>query len=337
MPTPYIKKLAKLNHTSVKTIEKYWDEAKEIASGKWALVTHLFQKKLKAHGYKITALCTYSYDGVSVKASCKAEAVSYVKTMVQFKESEMKFEMESLDGDEYKKPYGIGDRVFHHCLTPIDCYIIGKVRSRSAIDFCIIIDNILFVKDNENEKQVQDLKEGAEKLFNKQMFVRMIKEITSTEATPWYIYRKKNPPIEMEQEFDNKYVGTRMYQNEVSKELLPEKPVILLEGCNESCPKIYSFANVPFVHVINKECWKWNTPPECKAKLIITKDKGICFESDGSEPAEKIETLLRLIAIDAIDKIKKAGFVINFCDGCNKGIPKEYSSMFDEKAIIKIF
>lgn len=60
MPTAYIKKLAKLNHTTVNKIEKFWSQAKEIAksegNGKaWGLITTIFQNKLKKEGYKVKA------------------------------------------------------------------------------------------------------------------------------------------------------------------------------------------------------------------------------------------------------------------------------------------
>lgn len=60
MPTAYIKKLAKLNHTTVNKLEKFWSQAKEIAksegNGKaWGLITTIFQNKLKKEGYKIKA------------------------------------------------------------------------------------------------------------------------------------------------------------------------------------------------------------------------------------------------------------------------------------------
>lgn len=60
MPTAYIKKLAKLNHTTVNKIEKFWAQAKEIAksegNGKaWGLITTIFQNKLKKEGYKVGA------------------------------------------------------------------------------------------------------------------------------------------------------------------------------------------------------------------------------------------------------------------------------------------
>lgn len=61
MPTAYIKKLAKLNHTTVNRIEKFWSQAKEIAksegNGKaWGLITSIFQNKLKKEGYKVKAM-----------------------------------------------------------------------------------------------------------------------------------------------------------------------------------------------------------------------------------------------------------------------------------------
>ena len=60
MPTAYIKKLAKLNHTTVNKLEKFWSQAKEIAksegNGKaWGLITTIFQNKLKKEGYKVKA------------------------------------------------------------------------------------------------------------------------------------------------------------------------------------------------------------------------------------------------------------------------------------------
>lgn len=78
MPTAYIKKLAKLNHKSPTTLEKYWDNAKAIAkkqgkSGAWGLITTIFQNILKKEGMKVTAI--YLYGGNVVCASCKKEVV----------------------------------------------------------------------------------------------------------------------------------------------------------------------------------------------------------------------------------------------------------------------
>lgn len=49
MPTPYIKKLSKEGKGSVKTLEKKWDKAKDVAKkeGKpknYGLITHIFKK-----------------------------------------------------------------------------------------------------------------------------------------------------------------------------------------------------------------------------------------------------------------------------------------------------
>lgn len=60
MPTAYIKKLAKLNHTTVNKIEKFWSQAKEIAKSEgqgkaWGLITTIFQNRLKKEGYKVSA------------------------------------------------------------------------------------------------------------------------------------------------------------------------------------------------------------------------------------------------------------------------------------------
>jgi hypothetical protein len=64
MPTAYLKKLAKLNHTTVNKLEKFWSQAKEIAKSEgqgkaWGLITTIFQNKLKKEGYKIKAI-TYT-------------------------------------------------------------------------------------------------------------------------------------------------------------------------------------------------------------------------------------------------------------------------------------
>lgn len=60
MPTAYLKKLAKLNHTTVNKLEKFWSQAKEIAKSEgqgkaWGLITTIFQNKLKKEGYKVKA------------------------------------------------------------------------------------------------------------------------------------------------------------------------------------------------------------------------------------------------------------------------------------------
>lgn len=78
MPTSYIKKLSKLNHTTNKVIEKFWSQAKEIAKsynkGKnWGLITKIFQDKLKGNGYKIKG---YTYKGNLIIADTKREAIT---------------------------------------------------------------------------------------------------------------------------------------------------------------------------------------------------------------------------------------------------------------------
>lgn len=60
MPTAYLKKLAKLNNTSVDKLEKFWSQAKEIAKSEgqgnsWGLITSIFQNKLKKEGYNVKA------------------------------------------------------------------------------------------------------------------------------------------------------------------------------------------------------------------------------------------------------------------------------------------
>lgn len=88
MPTAYIKKLAKLNHTTVNKLEKFWSQAKEIAksegNGKaWGLITTIFQNKLKKEGYKVKAFSElnmkpYSYKGQIITASSKEDAIQQV-------------------------------------------------------------------------------------------------------------------------------------------------------------------------------------------------------------------------------------------------------------------
>ena len=65
MPTAYLKKLAKLNNTSVDKLEKFWSQAKEIAKSEgqgksWGLITTIFQNKLKKEGFKVKAYFTLS-------------------------------------------------------------------------------------------------------------------------------------------------------------------------------------------------------------------------------------------------------------------------------------
>ena len=67
MPTAYLKKLAKLNNTSVDKLEKFWSQAKEIAKSEgqgksWGLITTIFQNKLKKEGFKVKAFFTTTAD-----------------------------------------------------------------------------------------------------------------------------------------------------------------------------------------------------------------------------------------------------------------------------------
>ena len=67
MPTAYLKKLAKLNNTSVDRLEKFWSQAKEIAKSEgqgksWGLITTIFQNKLKKEGFKVKAFFTTTAD-----------------------------------------------------------------------------------------------------------------------------------------------------------------------------------------------------------------------------------------------------------------------------------
>lgn len=99
MPTAYLKKLAKLNHTTVNKLEKFWSQAKEIAKSEgqgkqWGLITTIFQNKLKREGYKIKACYmkkiyestaskkeTYTNDGVKYEFEklTLAEAIKTIK------------------------------------------------------------------------------------------------------------------------------------------------------------------------------------------------------------------------------------------------------------------
>lgn len=99
MPTAYLKKLAKLNHTTVNKLEKFWSQAKEIAKSEgqgkqWGLITTIFQNKLKSVGYKVKASMkkfitpitsakkeTYTNNGVSYEFEKLnlAEAIKTIK------------------------------------------------------------------------------------------------------------------------------------------------------------------------------------------------------------------------------------------------------------------
>lgn len=86
MPTAYIKKLAKLNHTTVDKIEKFWSQAKEIAKSEgqgkaWGLITTIFQNKLKKEGYKVKSAKSnkqFSYKGKIITACSKEEAIHQI-------------------------------------------------------------------------------------------------------------------------------------------------------------------------------------------------------------------------------------------------------------------
>jgi len=98
MPTSYLKKLAKLNHTTVNKIEKFWAQAKEIAksegNGKvWGLITTIFQNRLKKEGYKIKAI---AYDSVNSPESTKKFYEDLEKELKEYRENKV-----VSDTDEY--------------------------------------------------------------------------------------------------------------------------------------------------------------------------------------------------------------------------------------------